>query len=253
MLHAPSRENKQQHRSTPNQFTAESGQELHPALHAAPRHSSQWAHLHSIYGNQAVLRALSRPAHIQPKHSPGSLRIGSNSPGSALRSAGTDNLDETDTTIPHATGDAGVSDAGVRDAGADAGTPASCCDRAFSAGLAGTDYGGVICCTNVKNSCVWPSNFSAALTNATARTIAATCALAHEDTHHDDIDCTGAAVERPGFKAGKNARAEECTAYRAEAACLTNHFGDCGGDATCTSQTTSRRDTKKQQAADNCS
>src|SRR5260370_821246 len=152
MLHAPSRENKQQHRSTPNQFTAESGQELHPALHAAPRHSSQWAHLHSIYGNQAVLRALSRPAHIQPKHSPGSLRIGSNSPGSALRSAGTDNLDETDTTIPHATGDAGVSDAGVGDARPDACTPAAFSVLAFSAGLPAPASGPVIPSPTLTNT-----------------------------------------------------------------------------------------------------
>ena len=159
--------------------------------------------------------------------------------------SGTDDLDETDTTMPHATGDGGVP--------ADAGTPvASCCDQAFTAGLARTDYGGVICCSNVKHTCVWPSNFSAALTNASARTIAATCARVHEDTHHDDIDCTGAALERPSYKAGKDARAEECTAYRAEAACLTSHLGDCGADAACTSQTTSRRDTKNSQAASNC-
>jgi hypothetical protein len=159
--------------------------------------------------------------------------------------SGTDDLDETDTTMPHATGDGGVP--------ADAGTPvASCCDQAFTAGLARTDYGGVICCSNVKHTCVWPSNFSAALTNASARTIATTCARVHEDTHHDDIDCTGAALERPNFKAGKNARAEECTAYRAEAACLTSHLGDCAADAACTSQTTSRRDTKNSQATSNC-
>ena len=168
--------------------------------------------------------------------------------GPTPRPAGTDNLEETDLTVPRA-GDAGV----PADAGTDAGTPApSCCDQAFSNGLAGTDYGGVICCNNVKHSCVWPSNMSSALTNASARAISINCARVHEDTHHDDVDCTGAAVERPSFKAGKDARAEECIAYRAEVACFDAHIGDCGTDTTCTSQITSRRAVKQGQADSNC-
>ena len=182
----------------------------------------------------------------------------------APRPAGTDDLTETDLTVPRADGDAGVptpmdagpGDAGVPepgDAGPVAGTPApSCCDQAFSMGLAASDYGGVICCNNVKHSCVWPSNMSSALTNATARSISIGCARVHEDTHHDDVDCTGAAVERPGFKAGKNARAEECTAYRAEVACFDARLNDCGSDATCRSQIQARRATKQGQADANC-
>lgn len=166
---------------------------------------------------------------------------------STRRPGATDDLSETDLTVPRATADAGVA------APADAGAPApSCCDQAFSRGLAASDYGGVICCNGVKHSCVWPSNMSAALTNARARSISIDCARVHEDTHHNDIDCTGAAVERPGFKAGKNARAEECTAYTAEVACFDAHLADCGGDAECTRQIRARRATKQGQADANC-
>jgi hypothetical protein len=93
---------------------------------------------------------------------------------------------------------------------------------------------------------------SAALTNAKAKSISIDCARVHEDTHHDDIDCTGAAVERPGFKAGKNARAEECIAYKAEVACFDAHLVDCGDDADCKTQIRDRRATKKGQADANC-
>ena len=176
---------------------------------------------------------------------------------STLRPAGTDDLTQTDLTVPRAGGDAGTptpTDSGApKDAGTpDAGPPASCCDLAFSKGLAGSDYGGVICCKNVKNTCVWPSNMSAALTNAKARSISIDCARVHEDTHHDDIDCTGADVERPSFKAGKNARAEECIAYKAEVACFDAHVADCGEDADCKTQMRDRRTTKQGQANANC-
>jgi hypothetical protein len=90
------------------------------------------------------------------------------------------------------------------------------------------------------------------LTNGQARTIATVCARLHEDTHHDDIDCTGAAMERPNFKAGKDPRAEECTAYTTEVACLTSHLADCGADAECTRQITDRREVKRGQARSNC-
>jgi len=163
----------------------------------------------------------------------------------------TDDLTQTDLTVPRAEGDAGT--AVPKDAGAPAGAPApSCCDQAFSKGLAASDYGGVICCNNVKHSCVWPSNMSSALTNAKARSIAIDCARVHEDTHHDDIDCTGADVERPSFKAGKNAKAEECTAYTAEVSCFDSRLADCGGVAECEAQVKARRATKKGQADANC-
>ena len=165
--------------------------------------------------------------------------------------SGTDDLSDDDLTVPRAKGDAGVLERA--DAGAPAGAPEpSCCDKAFSAGLAGTDYGGVICCKNVKHSCVWPSNMSSALTNAKAKSISIDCARVHEDTHHDDIDCTGADVERPSFKAGKDPKAEECKAYKAEVACFDAHLADCGDDADCKKQITDRRKTKQGQADSNC-
>src|SRR5262245_33164286 len=86
------------------------------------------------------------------------------------RAAGTDDLMETDLSVPRAEGDAGA--LAPMDAGAPGGAPEpSCCDKAFSKGLAASDYGGVICCKNVKHSCVWPSNMSSALTNAKAKSI----------------------------------------------------------------------------------
>jgi hypothetical protein len=153
--------------------------------------------------------------------------------------SGTDDLTETDLSVPRAEGDAGAPEP-------------TCCDKAFTKGLAGGDYGGVICCKNVKYSCVWPSNMSSALTNAKARSISIDCARVHEDTHHDDIDCTGAEVERPGFKAGKNAKAEECTAYKTEVACFDSHLADCGDDAECKKQIRDRRGVKQGQADSNC-
>jgi len=168
-----------------------------------------------------------------------------------LRPAATDDLTETDLTVPRANGDGGVP--APADAGTPGGAPApSCCDQAFAKGLAASDYGGVICCNNVKHSCVWPSNMSSALTNAKARAISIDCARVHEDTHHDDVDCTGAGVERPAFKAGKNAKAEECIAYKAEVACFDAHLADCGDEATCKSQIQARRTTKQGQADANC-
>jgi hypothetical protein len=163
--------------------------------------------------------------------------------------SGTDDLTDTDLTVPRAEGDAGV----AAPVPADAGAPeASCCDKAFTKGLARSDYGGVICCKNVKHSCVWPSNMSSALTNAKAKSISIDCARVHEDDHHDDVDCTGADVERPSFKAGKNAKAEECSAYTKEVACFDAHLADCGDDETCKTQIRARRATKKGQADSNC-
>lgn len=165
--------------------------------------------------------------------------------------AATDDLTETDLTVPRAEGDGGAQ--APMDAAAPGGAPApSCCDEAFTKGLAASDYGGVICCKNVKHSCVWPSNMSSALTNGKARSISIDAARVHEDTHHDDIDCTGADVERPAFKAGKNAKAEECIAYKAEVAYFDAHLADCGDDADCKSQIQARRATKQGQADANC-
>lgn len=214
--------------------------------------------LQRTIGNQAVQRLMKLGAHpadndhvaCDSSCPPGrsQIRFGPEMAEIPVpRPAGTDNLTETDLTVPRAEGDAGVP------APAGGGTPApSCCDQAFAKGLAASDYGGVICCNNVKHSCVWPSNMSSALTNAKARSISIGCARVHEDTHHDDIDCTGADVERPAFKAGKDPKAEECIAYRAEVACFDANLTDCGEDATCKSQIRARRTIKQGQADANC-
>ena len=260
MLQALERESKPSSRFTAANFKR-------PASSARDRRGA--AH-QAAFGNRAVLR-MSQPAGMERR--PGACSCGGSCKSCKARAAeekqaaasevlrhphGSDNMEETEDSIPHA-GDAGTLES--RSGAASQaepmkvtmrtdGEPPSCCERAISAGLFGKDYGAVICCLNEKHSCVNPANFSAALTNATARRIATTCGLEHEDTHHDDVDCTGAGMERPGWRAGKNARSEECTAYAAEAACLTSHLGDCGTDAECTRQITERRDNKR--ARGNC-
>ena len=62
MLHAPIRENRKRKSLSPTHSSNERSRELHPPL------SSQWNHLHSAYGNQAVLRMLSsEPADLPIK------------------------------------------------------------------------------------------------------------------------------------------------------------------------------------------
>jgi hypothetical protein len=199
-------------------------------------------------GHQCACGGTCPHCRAQSSHEPAAIDLWLGRP------AATDDLDDTDLSVPNAEGDAGTATA---DAGApvpaDSGAPeASCCDKAFTKGLAKTAYGGVICCKNVKHSCVWPSNMSSALTNAKAKSISIDCARVHEDTHHDDIDCTGAEVERPSFKKDKNAKAEECVAYKAEVKCFDNHLADCGDDKDCQTQIKDRRKTKQGQADSNC-
>jgi hypothetical protein len=191
---------------------------------------------------------------FDPLRSPTSAHLARSAFGGIQRVAGTDRLDEMDTTVPHAMEDAFPSIDGSTSPTPmtpPAAPPASCCDQAIAGGLMRSDYGAVICCNNVKHSCVHPANFSG-LSNATARSIATGCAREHEDTHQHSVDCTGAAVERPNWRAGENIRAGECTAYRAESACLTRRLPDCGSDAECTTQINARIVTKDSQAAANC-
>lgn len=56
MLHASVCENRQRKSSSPIQSSSEARREFHPPL------GSQWNNLHSAYGNQAILRMLSRSA-----------------------------------------------------------------------------------------------------------------------------------------------------------------------------------------------
>jgi hypothetical protein len=62
MLHAPACENKQRKSCNPSELRSESRQKLHPRVDAFSHGSSHWAHMHSVYGNQAVLRELSHSA-----------------------------------------------------------------------------------------------------------------------------------------------------------------------------------------------
>jgi hypothetical protein len=112
----------------------------------------------------------------------------------------------------------------------------SCCDQAQEAGLDRRHYGGVVCCNGVKHFCVWPANLPVPITNAKAREVITTCAREHEHTHRDDVNCTGAPLERPGWPAGKDTLSEECTAYDAEHQCLYRHYPDCEGDMLCEMQ-----------------
>ena len=122
-----------------------------------------------------------------------------------------------------------------------------CCARAQAAGLDGGDYGGIICCNGVKHNCVWQSNINANVSNATARRIVAACVRRHEATHLSDVDCTGAALERPPFKAGKNPNREECAAYRVESRCYRNRIGGCGKNRACRRQVRSEWRFARQQ------
>lgn len=117
----------------------------------------------------------------------------------------------------------------------------ACCSSALSSGLDSGDYGGIVCCNNVKHSCVWYRNINRRVRNAAARTIVAHCVRVHENTHLNDVDCTGAAVERPGWRADRVANAEECTAYRAEVACYNRRIRNCGDDADC------KRDVRRER------
>lgn len=129
---------------------------------------------------------------------------------------------------------------------------ASCCDQALSAGLDQGDYGGIICCNNVKHVCVWQANINRNVTNPTAQGIVGECVRVHEATHVNQVDCTGAALERPPFRPGVDPNKAECNAYRAEAACYASKIGGCGTDAACRSQVQDEWDFAKRQIAKYC-
>ena len=129
---------------------------------------------------------------------------------------------------------------------------ANCCADALSAGLDGGDWGGIICCNNVKKACVWQSNINKKVTNSSAQSIVGGCVLAHERTHLNQVDCTGAKLERPPFKPGVDPNAAECNAYKTEASCYDNNISKCGGDADCTAQVQTEWDFAKKQIAKYC-
>jgi hypothetical protein len=117
-------------------------------------------------------------------------------------------------------------------------SPGACCDTALARGLDAGDLGGIICCNNTKIACVWQANINRHVTNAAARPIVERCVRVHETTHLGQVDCTGAAVERPNFRAGVDPDASECTAYRAEIQCYNARLNDCGTDTACRAQVT---------------
>jgi hypothetical protein len=129
---------------------------------------------------------------------------------------------------------------------------ADCCTQALNKGLDKGDWGGIICCNNSKSTCVWTSNINKTVTNATAQGIVAGCVQVHEDTHLNQVDCTGAAVERPNFKPGVDPKAAECNAYKAELACYNANIGNCGTDADCTKQVQKESDFAKKQIKKFC-
>jgi hypothetical protein len=115
------------------------------------------------------------------------------------------------------------------------------------------DIAGVVCCGGKKYSCVWISGGATGAGNKEAKSIIDKCSGAHEDDHHDDIDCpSGPGVTRPPFKPGKSPKAEECSAFKAEVACLKSSISGCDGDPQCISQVLAEIDSNNQQIKKLC-
>jgi hypothetical protein len=134
----------------------------------------------------------------------------------------------------------------------DGGTTADCCESARTQHLDRGDYGGIICCNGTKKTCVWQANIDASTASANARSILGRCIGEHESTHLGQVDCTGAAVERPNFRAGVDANASECVAYRTEGECLTAHKSECGDDTVCQERIARRITFTQQQRVKFC-
>jgi RHS repeat-associated protein len=116
---------------------------------------------------------------------------------------------------------------------------ANVCGGAKTAGLDSGDLAGVICCGGNKYSCVWGTGSATGASNNKAITITKACAAAHENDHHDDIDCPKKdcdKLSRSPFKPGKDPAKEEKNAYKAECACYKVRLADCGKDAACKAQ-----------------
>ncbi len=99
---------------------------------------------------------------------------------------------------------------------------------------------------------MWTANINRTVTNPTAQRIVAQCVRVHEATHRDQVDCTGADVERPNFRSGVDPNASECTAYSAEVPCYESHIDECGTDATCRSQVQQELDFARRQKRRYC-
>jgi len=127
------------------------------------------------------------------------------------------------------------------------------CGEAKKKGLDSGDVAGVICCGDKKYSCVWISGGATGAGNKKAKAILDKCSGAHEDDHHDDIDCpSGPGISRPPFKPGKSPKAEECLAYKAEVACLKSSISGCDSDPQCISQVLAEINSNNQQIQTLC-
>ena len=127
------------------------------------------------------------------------------------------------------------------------------CATAKAAGLDNGDAGGVVCCHKVKISCAWIPG-GGVTTTEPGQGIIKKCIIAHEDVHHDHIDCPknkGKTVTRPDFKAGVTAKAGEYAAYTAEKKCLDDSKKDCGDNAACKTDVQKRADFVQRQAEKN--
>lgn len=111
------------------------------------------------------------------------------------------------------------------------------CGDAKKQGLNGSSIAGVVCCGGKKYNCVWTSGGISGASNNKAVEIVNKCANAHEDDHHDDIDCPrGPGITRPPFKKGKNPKSEECSAYKVHLNCLKTSISACDGNPQCINQ-----------------
>jgi len=113
------------------------------------------------------------------------------------------------------------------------------CGDAKRKGLDQGDVAGIVCCGGKAYTCVWISGGSFGANNKKAKKIIDKCSKLHEDTHLPDIvpcPSTGG-LTRGGTPPGKS-KASECTAYKAEAACLRASIADCSGDPQCIAQVT---------------
>ncbi len=112
-----------------------------------------------------------------------------------------------------------------------------CCAESKTANLDNGDVAGVICCDKKKHACLWISGGATGATDPDAVKIIDACGIVHEENHFDDIDCPdGKGPDRPNFKAGKDAAAEEKKSYQAEQKCLEGKLADCGKNASCTKE-----------------
>jgi len=99
------------------------------------------------------------------------------------------------------------------------------------------DIGGIICCGGKAYTCVWISGGSYGASSKNGKKIIDKCTKLHEDTHLPDIaPCpSDNTLRRWGTPPGKS-KESECTAYKAEAACLKSSIADCAGDPQCISE-----------------